>query len=236
MKIAVLERFCDPSRRCDSELTLRPEDELTIWNLVGGWEGWRSFLSHVWPLFSEPISIRDRMRLALACFRTGGAQTGALVHAAELLRHVRAGYIESIACYSTKDFALAELLSEQTGTPCRELLSCQTKYFGEFAFELLAVVPYAYWLHCQGRLRRTIGVPDTRCLYYFSEHHEEVPVQRRYVPITEYPLGEHDGPLSYDKAAFPEFLRTEQWTPPPYRDAFNEKRIRWDREICIVSN
>ena len=132
----------------------------------------------------------------------------------ELLSRVRAGQIESIACFSAKDFALAELLAKETGAPCRELLSRQTQYFGEFGFELLAVVPYAYWLHRQGRLERTIGGLDTRCLYYFSENHEERPVKRHYVPITEYPVGERGWPFGYDLSTFPSVLDTRKWSPP----------------------
>ena len=98
---------------------------------------------------------------------------GPFPRATELLRRVRARQIESIACFSAKDFALAKLLAKETRAPCREMLSRQTQYFGEFGFELLAVVPYAYWLHRQGFLERTVGGLDTRCLYYFSKNHEE---------------------------------------------------------------
>ena len=194
MKVAVLERFADPSRRCDAEAMGGPEDELAVWNLTGGWNGWRSFVADLricWRSRSQSVIA---VRLLIACLGTGGAQHGALARAVELLRRVRAGQIESIACFSAKDFALAELLAKETGAPCRELLSRQTQYFGEFGFELFAVVPYAYWLHRQGRLERTIGGLDTRCLYYFSENHEERPVKRHYVPITEYPVGERGWP------------------------------------------
>jgi hypothetical protein len=131
---------------------------------------------------------------------------------------------------------LAELLAKETGLPSRELLNRQTQYFGEFGFELLAVVPYAYWLHRQGLLERTIGGLDTRCLYYFSENHEERPVKRHPVPITEYPIGERGWLIRYDLKTFPRVLDTRKWLPPPYREAFRDERFCWDREICIVSN
>jgi hypothetical protein len=235
MRVAVLERFADLSRRCDPEAIGGLEDELSVWNLAGRWKGWRSFGANLLALLAEPLSVGDRMRLLIACLGTGGAQSGALARAAELLRRVRAGQIESIACFSTKDFALAELLAKETGVPCRELLGRQTKYFGEFGFELLAVVPYAYWLHREGRLERTIGGLDTRCLYYFSENHEERPVARHYVPITEYPVGEGGWP-SYDLTTFPSILDTRKWKPPPYRETFRDERFRWQKKLCILSN
>jgi hypothetical protein len=236
LKVAVLERFSDPSRRCEPESLEGPEHETAIWDLTGGWNGWRGFMANLSALLAAPLSVSDRVRLLAACLGTGGAQRGALAQAAELLRRVRAGQIESVACFSAKDFALAELLAKETGLVCRELLSRQTKYFGEFGFELLAVVPYAYWLHRQGLLERTIGGLDTRCLYYFSKNHEERPIKRHYVPITEYPIGERGSLFRYDLTSFPRVLNTRKWLPPPYREAFRDERFRWEKEICILSN
>ena len=236
LKVAVLERFSDSSRRCQPNSVTNAGDETAIWDLTGDWNGWRKLIGNLSALLSEPLSVGDRVRLLVACLETGGAQRVALRRAAELLRSVRAGNIERIACFSTKDFALAKLLAKETGLPCHELLSQQTQYFGEFGFELLAVVPYAYWMHCQGLLKRTIGGLDTRCLYYFSQNHEERPVKRHYVPITEYPIGEAGRLYQYDLASFPKALDTRKWLPPPYREAFRDERFRWDREICILSN
>jgi hypothetical protein len=157
------------------------------------------------------------------------------VRAVDLIRRVRAGDVERIACFSTKDFALAMLLAGETRYPCQQVLDHRTQYFGEFAFELLAVIPYAYWLHRQGQLQGTVAAPDTRCLYYFSRNHEERPVRRRYVPITEYPIGE-GGTVRYDRKSFPAVLDTRRWLPPPYKEVFLDDRFRWSREPCIVNN
>ena len=94
-------------------------------------------------------------------------------------------------------------------------------------------MPYAYWLHRQGRLERTIGGLDTRCLSYFSENHEERPVERHYVPITEYPVGERGWPFGYDLLTFPRVLDTRKWSPPPYREAFRDERFRVERHIRV---
>ena len=174
-------------------------------------------------------------RLLRACLDTGGARWGALLRAPRLLRHVRAGEVDAIACFSAKDFALAHLLAGETGSPCRETLAQGTQYFGEFAFELLAVLPYAYWLASEGRLESTVSVPDTRCLYWFSPHHEERSAARRYVPITEYPLGVR-GTLRYDRKAFPAALDTRRWLPPPYRSVYRDDRFRWTKPTCVVGN
>jgi hypothetical protein len=239
LKVAVLERFTDPSRRCDPQAIGGPEDELTFCNLNDRnrqsiVDNLKASLS---PRRARPLSIGDRIKLFIACLGTRGPRFGSIAWwSAELLKRVRAGEIASIACFSAKDFALAEMLAKETGTPCRELLRRQTQYFGEFAFELLAVVPYAYWLHLRGGLERTVGGLDTRCLYYFSRNHEERSVKRHYVPITEYPVGQRSWPFGYDRATFPRALDTRSWTPPPYREFFRDERFCWPREICILSN
>ena len=85
----------------------------------------------------------------------------------------------------SRDFPMVPLLSHLFGVPYHEYLSDSTRYFGEFAFELLGVIPYAYWLHRNGRLKLTQACADTRCLYYFSPQHEEfATVRRSYVPIS----------------------------------------------------
>jgi hypothetical protein len=159
----------------------------------------------------------------------------ALVRAPGWLRQLAAGEIDEVACFSTDGVPLVELLARETGRPCREMLERGTQYFGEFAFELLAVLPYAYWLHEQGRLEFTISSPDTRALYYFSPNHIERSVDRRYVPITEYPVGE-SGTEKYDRTAFPVHLDTTEWSPPPYRATFADDRFTWSRPPVVVCN
>jgi hypothetical protein len=225
MTVATLERFRDRSRRCEPALDggdvweLRPT---TVRSTVGDW-------------LTLDIPAREKLRLLAACLGTGGARRGALACAPDLVERIRAGDIDRIACFSAKDFALARYVERRLGVPCEPVLARNTRYFGEFAFELLAVIPYAYWLHVNGLLDTTTSTPDTRCLYYFSERHEERPVPRCYVPITEYPIGE-PGPLYYDQYAFPERIDTRSWVPPPYRRAFGSDRFRWAREPCIVCN
>jgi hypothetical protein len=170
-----------------------------------------------------------------ACLATGGARVGALLRAPDLWRRAGATSARRLAVFSAKDFGLAHLLAERIGAAPDELLARGTKYLGEFAFELLAVIPYAYWLHSRGELEFTISSPDTAALYYFSPHHEERPGERRYVPITDYPVGRGRF-LRYDTHRFPTHLDTARWVPPPYKKRFRSQRFDFDRELCIVFN
>ena len=239
MSVAVLERFADPSRRCDDAHERLASGRVEIVDLPDPVRAPAAFLRElpgaIGDWISVPASLRERASLACAAARTGGARAGALLRAPGLLRRVREGEIDAIACYSAKDFPLAGFLACEAGSPPRELLASGTRYFGEFAFELLAVIPYAYWLHRQGRLAFTESTADTRSLYWFSPDHRERPVDRRYVPVTEYPAGVA-GTLRYDRTAFPEALDTSRWTPPPYRDVYRDERFRFERPTCVVCN
>lgn len=237
MSVLAVERFADPSRRCEPARTDSEAIEVvdlpdprrgparTLRALPGAMRDW----------IGVPASMKERLGLVRAAFATGGAQAGALVGGPALLRRARAGDIEAIACFSAKDFALARFVAAAAGLPLDEELARGTRYFGEFAFELFAVIPYAYWLHRQGRLEFTVSTPDTRCLYWFSPNHVERPVARRYVPITEYPVGVR-GAWRYDVPAFPESPATDRWVPPPYREFYRDDRFRFDKPTCVVCN
>lgn len=238
-----MERFAEPSRRCDVGVALPPDADVVRWDLVARDEplvaGW---------LGRVPAALRalarlllgtrppDRRRVLAACLATGGARLAALAQADELLQRTARERVDRVRCFSARDFALAELLARRAGVALEQQLEHGTQYFGEFAFELLAVVPYAYWLHRQGRLEHTIATRDTRCLYYFSPRHEERDVARGYVPVTDYPTGEPGLLLRWDRKAFPWQLDTSRWIPPPYREVYGDERFRFDRPTCIVCN
>ena len=43
----------------------------------------------------------------------------------------------------------------------------ETAYDGEFGYELISVLPFAYWLYKNNKLSKTIGATDTKLFYYF---------------------------------------------------------------------
>ncbi len=237
MTTLVVERFTQPSRRCDPRV--HGGDAVEVVDLPHPRADVAAYLRGVpaaaagW--LRGPLSWRERAALLRACWATGGARWGALSAGPALARRVRAGDVDNVACFSTKEFPLPGVLAALAGARCDALLEHATQYFGEFAFELLAVVPYAYWLHEQGLLRRTAACADTRALYYFSPSHEEHARPRRYVPVTEYPAGEA-GARHYDRLAFPRRLDTSRWRPPPYADVYADERFRWALPTCVICN
>jgi hypothetical protein len=99
-------------------------------------------------------------------------------------------------------------------------------YAGEFGHELKGALPYAYWLHLQGRLKKTVGTPDTRCFYYFSPQHEERHPMRRYRNLHDFPM--FRGHTSH--------LDRWRWVPPPLRATYANRRFRWPKPPLIISN
>lgn len=105
----------------------------------------------------------------------------------------------------------------------------EINFNGEFGWELLKSVPYAYHLHLSGVEIKTISCLDTKCLYYFSKNHEERYPFRRGMS-GDYWKGNKPFVSIHRKDAPSEF-----WTPPPYKEIFKEK-IKKEKPIFIISN
>jgi len=265
VRIAVIERFSDPSRTCDTKrVGADGGDDIHVVQLCCGgpltrldsqsdgslhsivrilWSEARRFAPLLWRcirslaeiLTDSDLSIHDKRRLIASGLATRGGPLAALAGARDIVRLLRSMRFDRIDCFSLRGFALVPLLGEVFNIPHRDYLFSGTRYFGEFTFELLAVVPYAYWLHSNGRLLFTQGCADTRCLYYFSPAHEELVHRRSYVPITEYPSA-RTSRAWFDVHAFPEHLDTTKWVPPPYKAIYRNQTFRWPKELCIICN
>jgi len=255
VRIAIVERFPDPSRNCDPNRVGSREDEIHVLCLGSGAVVHQPFPpTHLTQtnlktltllrrclqslrgvLTDAALSPRDMRRLIASALATGGAPFAALAGLSETMRLLRSKHFDRLVCFSSRDFPLVPLLSEIFAVHYNSFLEDCTRYFGEFGFELLAIAPYAYWLQRNGRLRFTQGCPDSRCLYYFSPLHEEFPGRRSYVPISEYPSA-RTSPFKWDVHAFPQHLDTAKWIAPPYKSVYHNEVFRWTRNLCIVSN
>jgi len=96
----------------------------------------------------------------------------------------------------------------------------------EFGYELIASVPFAYWLHKNGKLEGVKSCKDTRCLYYFADNHEECYDSRSELKKPHAPnayIHRHDLDLS-------------MWQPPPYKSRFKNNRFVWKKPLLVVCN
>ena len=91
-----------------------------------------------------------------------------------------------------------------------------TRYNGEFGYELISVIPFAHWLYKQGKLNNTYSAVDTKCLYFFSKNHHEIFKERNYVIPKKFPIDN----------IHRRFLNTfTMWSPPDYKAHFSNTKF-----------
>jgi hypothetical protein len=93
----------------------------------------------------------------------------------------------------------------------------------EFGYELISVIPFAYYLHTVGRLRSTASAPQSAPFYYFSPRHEETQTRdwhtyRQLVQTSNIPNKRIHSPM----------LDTAEWLAPPYKTIYNDSRFAFD--------
>lgn len=99
----------------------------------------------------------------------------------------------------------------------------------EFGYELIAVIPYAYFLHTKGLLKNTISCEDTKDLYYFSPQHEENNVSRSW-------NNQRKALEAFPNANIHRYeLDERQWLPPPYKTHFKNELVPINK-MAVVSN
>lgn len=106
----------------------------------------------------------------------------------------------------------------------------------EFGYELIATLPYAYWLYKQGILKKTISAKDTHCLYYFSPDHEEIKERRSWY------YGDSTAVDRMIHAGIPNalihkpVLDISRFLPPPYKKAYKNEWAKFSKPTYVVYN
>jgi len=90
----------------------------------------------------------------------------------------------------------------------------------EFGYELISVIPYAYWLHTHGLLESTRSGVGSEPFYYFSPYHEINPEPRSWYNVKRM--------TTPNRWIHTEILDTGQFKPPPYRKHFANKKYKFD--------
>jgi len=92
----------------------------------------------------------------------------------------------------------------------------------EFGVELALVVPYAYWLHNQGKLSGVITSKGMSPYYYFCDNVKE---EFTYRTIDNAAAGLNNLPNNWihgiNSLEEPGVLDYEKWEVPPYSDYFS---------------
>jgi hypothetical protein len=122
----------------------------------------------------------------------------------------------------------------------------------EFASELVCIIPYAYWLHKEGKLEKVITSTGMKSFYYFCDyveeqykfrtldnlnsglnevpnnwvhHNAEAVTGKDYSELTEEEQNNMNGVLDYRK-----------WSLPPYSEYYKTDEFKFDKPVVIVNN
>ena len=101
-------------------------------------------------------------------------------------------------------------------------------YQGEFQQELCFVLPFAYWHHLNGTLKKTISSKNTKELYFFSADHEEVFEKRIWQHnghSFEFPNMTHCISFDYSK-----------WARVPLKKIFSNDVFVFQKPLLIIAN
>ena len=98
----------------------------------------------------------------------------------------------------------------------------------EFGYELISVLPYAYYLHSIGQLEKTISGNDTECLYYFSPEHVINPTKRSWFNTRKVKTPNIKIHKSY--------LDKSQFLPPPLKEQYKNDIFKFDKETVVICN
>lgn len=116
--------------------------------------------------------------------------------------------------YFVKDYIIRK--------PYKEL-----SFRGEFAPELLFVLPFAYWHHRNGTLKSTVSSRYTAQLYFFSPDHAEVFDTRTNEGNYNFEMPRILYSHDYDMA---------KWTPVPLKAVYRNSVYVYEKPVLIIAN
>lgn len=102
----------------------------------------------------------------------------------------------------------------------------------EFGYELIAAVPYAYYLYMNNQLDKTVSAKLSEPLYYFSPNHEINPKLRSWDNTVKF-IQESGIP---NAAIHKPALDLSQFTPPPYKKHFANTIYVWEKPTICICN
>ena len=107
----------------------------------------------------------------------------------------------------------------------------------EFGIELALVVPYAYYLHAQGKLDKVVTSKGMKPFYYFCDNVEE---RYDYRTIDNSAAGLDELPNNWihgiDSMGKPGVLDYREWETPPYRDHYKNNEYTFNGKIVFITN
>ncbi|WP_018620646.1 hypothetical protein [Spirosoma luteum] len=101
-------------------------------------------------------------------------------------------------------------------------------YHGEFDQELRYVLPFAYWHHLNGTLKKTISCANTKEFYFFSANHDEQYEKR----VWQAGYGYYDVPNMTHSPTFD----YSKWARVPFKSHYKNDRFVFDKPLLVIAN
>ena len=106
---------------------------------------------------------------------------------------------------------------------------------GEFGYELMLVIPYAYFLHKKHKLESTVSSKYTKELYYFNNRHKEKYNKRRFQLLDYLPNKTlNSNKIDLSKLVFPEYSKEYKniimTSEKPFLIIHNKYTMEWGRK------
>ena len=111
----------------------------------------------------------------------------------------------------------------------------------EFGCELVLGIPYAYWLHKQGKLDKVITCKSMKPFYYFTDNVEEK-YDFRTVDTSQSGVMDLPNPWIHGNSRMgtthtkPAVLDYSQWEAPPYKEHYANDEFKFDKPMIVISN
>lgn len=100
----------------------------------------------------------------------------------------------------------------------------------EFGYELIATLPYAYWLHKNNMLSGTISGPGSEPYYFFSPKHEINRSPRDFANTST------AAKVIPNMWIHKNRLDKSRWEPPPLKKQYQHQAILFDKPTVVVYN
>jgi hypothetical protein len=105
----------------------------------------------------------------------------------------------------------------------------------EFASEITCIIPYAYWLHTQGKLDKVETSKNMKPFYYFCDNVEEkYPI--RGLDFMQTGMNDVPNKWIHGELDNPGVLDYDKWTPPPYSEYYKTDEFEDLKPYVVISN
>ena len=103
----------------------------------------------------------------------------------------------------------------------------------EFASEITCIVPYAYWLHQQGKLEKVITCKGMKPFYYFCDTIEEF--DERHLDHRQSGMDLVPNNWIHRMLENPGVLDYSEWKLPPYKEHYKNDEFNFGKTIMILN-